>query len=212
MIQSPVDTCFFNPKLKYSQEKIFKKLKKKIIVGTVCNINPLKDLITLLRAAKKLSNYSDKIFFIIIGPVYHTQKKYYKILINFIKSFKNKNCKFLFSREDVRPLLKKIDIYVCSSKNESSPLSVWEAMSMSKAIVSTNVGDINKFIINGKNGFIINVGDFNKMADKIYMLIKKPWLRLKFGRYSRKIAIKKLDLKICSQKHIRMYKKVLDPI
>lgn len=209
LIQSPVDTNLFNPRLKYSQEKIFNKFNKKIIVGTVCNINPVKDLITLLKATKQLSKYGNKILFVIIGPVYDTQKKYHKILINFIKSSKIKNCKFLLSRKDVRPLLKKIDIYVCSSKNESSPLSVWEAMSMEKPIVSTNVGDINKFIINGKNGFIVNSGDFIKMAEKISILIKKPHLRLKFGKYSRKIAIKKLDLKICSQQHIKMYKRVL---
>ena len=48
------------------------------------------------------------------------------------------NIYFINSRRDVRPLLKRFDIYVCSSDNEASPLSVWEAMSMKKPIVSTD--------------------------------------------------------------------------
>ena len=36
------------------------------------------------------------------------------------------------------------------------PLSVWEAMSMEKAIVSTDVGDIKKFINNGNNGLVVH--------------------------------------------------------
>ena len=42
-----------------------------------------------------------------------------------------------------------IDIYICTSNNEASPLSVWEAMSMEKAIISTDVGDVGKFIDDG---------------------------------------------------------------
>ena len=41
--------------------------------------------------------------------------------------------------------------------DKSSPLSVWEAMSMEKAIVSTDVGDIKKFINNGNNGLVVRV-------------------------------------------------------
>ena len=41
----------------------------------------------------------------------------------------------------VRQLISIIDIYICSSDNEVSTWSVWEAMSMEKAIISTDVGD-----------------------------------------------------------------------
>lgn len=209
LIQSPVNTHYFNPKLNYSTERI---IKKKIVIGTVANINPGKDLITFLKVVKKLAKHKNKIFFIIIGSIYESQKKYYKILISLIKTYKIKNIKFFNFQKDVRSLLRNIDIYVCCSKYESSPLSVWEAMSMEKAIVSTNVGDINKFVNDGINGFVVNVGDYSSMADRISKLISQPKLRRKFGKYSRQIAIKKLDLKICCNQHIKMYKKVINSI
>ena len=166
IIQSPVDTTFFNPYLKFPKEKSINKIikKKKIIIGTVSNINPVKNLEMFIKAAKKLSFYSDKIVFIVIGNIYSTQNEYFKKLNGLIKELSIKNFFFLKYIEDVRPLLKLINIYVCTSRYESSPLSVWEAMSMEKAIVSTDVGDIKKFINNGNNGLVVRVGNDKKLA------------------------------------------------
>ena len=143
-----------------------------------------------------------------IGSIYKSQKKYYENLLKLIRQTGIRNVYFLNSRKDVRPLLKIIDIYLCSSKNESSPLSMWEAMSMEKAIVSTDVGDVKKFIINGTNGFLVKVGDADNLANRISELIKQPKLRNTFGKHVRKIAKKELDLRICMHLHVRMYKAI----
>ncbi|EDZ60116.1 glycosyl transferase, group 1 family [Candidatus Pelagibacter sp. HTCC7211] len=208
IIQSPVDTNFFNPYLKYPKEKFINKKieKKKIIIGTVSNINPVKNLEMFIKAAKKLSFYSDKIVFIVIGNIYASQNEYFKKLNSLIKELSIKNFFFLNYREDVRPLLKLINIYVCTSRNESSPLSVWEAMSMEKAIVSTDVGDIKKFINNGNNGLVVRVGNDKNLAKGIKKLIDRSKLRQRFGKKSRQIAENKLNLKRCGELHSLAYK------
>ncbi len=210
LIQSPVNVNYFNPNMKYLPDKFMKKnfIKKKIVIGTVANINPTKDFITFIKTAEKLSHYKDRIIFIVIGTIFKSQKKYYDNLIKLLKTSGIKNVHFLNSRKDVRPLLNTIDIYFCSSKNESSPLSLWEAMSMGKAIVSTDVGDVKKFIIDGTNGFLANVGDEKNLANKISKLIEQPHLRNNFGKHVRKIAKKKLDLRICVHLHIDMYQEI----
>ena len=144
----------------------------------------------------------------VVGRIYISQKKYFKHLTYTIKSSAVKNFFFLNSREDIRPLLKIMDIYVCTSKNESSPLSIWEAMSMEKAIVSTNVGDVGKFVNDGVNGLIVKVGNINNLAKSIKKLIEKPKLRKKFGKKSRQIAKNKLDIKICGKLHSVAYKAI----
>jgi len=210
LIQSPVDVNYFDPTIKYQPDKFIKKnfSKKKIVIGTVANVNPTKDFITFIKTAKKLSNHKNEIIFIVIGSIYKSQKKYYENLLKLIRQTGIRNVYFLNSRKDVRPLLKIIDIYLCSSKNESSPLSMWEAMSMEKAIVSTDVGDVKKFIINGTNGFLVKVGDADNLANRISELIKQPKLRNTFGKHVRKIAKKELDLRICMHLHVRMYKAI----
>lgn len=209
VIQSPVDLDFFNPNLTYLNDKFFKrKNKKKVIIGTIANVNPVKNLELFLEVAKKLSRYSKEVIFIVVGSIYSSQKKYYNFLNYKKKKLNLKNFFFLNSRKDIRPLLKIIDIYVCASKNESSPLSVWEAMSMEKAIVSTDVGDVKKFVIDGKNGFIVNVNDAHNLAYCVKKFIENPGLRKNFGKKSRMIANNKLNINICSKLHFLAYKSI----
>ena len=209
LIQSPVNVNYFNPSFRYSRDVFLKKinLKKKIIVGTVANVNPAKDLITFLKTIQKCNLKTNKIVFLIIGSVYESQKKYFFKLNEIINQNKITNVYFLNSRKDVRPILKMIDIYVCSSKFESSPLSLWEAMSMEKAIVTTKVGDVKNFIKNGKNGYVVNVGDADVLSKRILKLVNFPGLRKIFGKSVRKIAKQKLDARICIAKHEIAYKK-----
>lgn len=210
VIQSPVDVNLFNPNLNYLIDKFIGKIirKKKIIVGTVANVNPIKDLEKFISVAQKLSIYSNKVIFIVVGHIYTSQEKYYNDLILKIKHLRLKNFLFINAREDVRSILKSMDIYVCTSKNESSPLSVWEAMSMEKAIVSKDVGDVSKFIKNGVNGFIVKASNSNDLAKSVKNLILDPKLRKKFGKKSRQIAKNKLDLKVCGKLHSIAYKSI----
>ena len=126
-----------------------------------------------------------------------------------IKDKDIKNVYFIDSRKDVRPLLKAMDIYVCSSNNEASPLSVWEAMSMEKAIVSTDVGDVGRFIHDGVNGFIVEKEDADTLADRVTKLIERPQLRHDFGKSARAVAKSKLDLKICAHLHAEAYQAIV---
>ena len=207
LIQSPVNTRLFSPHAKLNTDNFFKnkKIRNKIIIGTVGNINPNKDHATLIKTAAKLSSYEKKIEFIIVGPIYKSQKEYFYNLLKLIKNNKIFNIHFIGPRTDIRPILKKVDIYICSSNNESSPLSVWEAMAMENAVVSTDVGDIKKFIKTGKTGYIVKIGDTENLAKNIIKLIKSPKLRKKFGSSSRKIVRKKLNLDLCAYYHQKAY-------
>jgi glycosyltransferase involved in cell wall biosynthesis len=42
---------------------------------------------------------------------------------------------------------------------------------MGKPIVSTNVGDVHKYITECKNGFIVDIGDSKKISDKIKLIL-----------------------------------------
>ena len=60
LIQSPVDVNYFDPRLYYPKEKFLEKFvkEKKIIIGTVANVSPVKDLTFFIETAEKLSSYS----------------------------------------------------------------------------------------------------------------------------------------------------------
>jgi len=122
------------------------------------------------------------------------------------------NIEFIGSVSDVRPLLKRFDIYVCSSDFESSPISVWEAMSMEKPIVSTNVGDVSQYIEDKKNGFIVNTKDYYMLAKRVVQLINNKQLCDNFGKKARLTAINNLDISISSKKHFDAYTSTIKQI
>jgi glycosyltransferase involved in cell wall biosynthesis len=204
VIPAPVDTIDFDCNKKYNGDKeLIKEWSDKIIIGTVANISPVKGLELFIKSAQILNKEINSIHFVVVGRIFKNQKKYYKSLIDLCKTLSVNNISFINGRNDIRPLLKRFNVYICSSKAESSPISVWEAMSMSKPIVSTDVGDVSKYVKNNYNGFIIS--DHKELAVKTLFFINNKDNSLKFGANSRKSAIDNLDIKICASKHYNAY-------
>jgi glycosyltransferase involved in cell wall biosynthesis len=206
IIPAPVDTNKFNPnKICLSNDT----LSGKFVIGTVANVNPVKGLEIFIQAAAYLNIDIKNAYFVVIGEVFNRQKKYYKSLLNLCNELSVDNIKFISGVSDVRPLLSRFDVYVCSSNFESSPISVWEAMSMGKPIISTDVGDVPLYVENNKNGFIVDVGDAFSLAEKLKLLSKNRKLCQKFGCLSRDISIKKLDISYCLMRHISIYNNIV---
>jgi glycosyltransferase involved in cell wall biosynthesis len=206
VIPSPVDTEMFDPSYHYDgDEELLDRWFGKTVLGTICNVNPIKGLETFILAASVLNQQCDNLVFVVVGPVFTSQQNYFEQLQSLCVELRVDNIEFVGTRSDVRPLLARFNIYVCSSQSESSPIAVWEAMSMGKAIVSTDVGDVPLYVNHKMNGFIVDVGDAKKMSNYISELIRDDSLQLKFGNASREIAVSELDSSICAERHIEAF-------
>lgn len=88
--------------------------------------------------------------------------------------------------------LKESRIYIQHSMtapngdSEGTPNTILEASSMGLPIVSTRHAGIIDAVIENKTGFLVNEGDWEKMADKICNLLDDPLLCKKFGEAGRK--------------------------
>ena len=180
----------------------------KFIVGTVANISRVKNLENFIKSASLINDSMPNALFVVVGPVFKNQKKYYDTLKSLIKSLGLKNIIFTGESDDVRPLLKCFDIYVCSSSNESSPISVWEAMAMGKPIVSTNVGDVPHFVENYHNGFIVDVDDYESLSRKVLYLANNKETCELYGNRSRSIVCSKLNVTNCVVSHEKFFRTV----
>ena len=206
VIAPPVDTALFNPSKNYTlnKKKILNR-KNLTVIGTIANINKIKGLETFIKAGEILNQNIKNLHFQVVGKVFENQKKYFNSLENLCKKKNFFNIDFIKNCSDVRPYLKRFDIFTISSSSETGPMTLWEAMSMEKAIVSTNVGDVRKFLKDNNNSYIIDVGDYRNLAKKINKLITRPQLRKNFGKKVRRIVKNKLDLRICADLHVKVY-------
>ena len=204
-IPAPVDTTRFDPELELPPEELLPELNGKLVIGTVANPSPVKNLETFLRMAAKLGKQNAQpLTFIVVGKVYVSQQTYFQSLEHLANQL-GVSVYWAGPRQDVRPLLKRLDVYVCSSRAESSPISVWEAMSMAKPIVSTDVGDVPLYVKDGENGFIVPIGDVSLLADRVGQILQDSIKRKHFGKKSRQIALQNFDILNCGERHLEAY-------
>lgn len=207
IIQSPVDDKYFS--LNNISNSDVSKIDKITRVVTVANINPDKGLEYFIGMIPLLNKNNKNVQFFIAGSYLESQKVYYDKLNAKIKKLNINNINFMGHLDDITPFLKSGDIYVCSSISEASPISVWEAMAIGLPIVSTDVGDVKKFLKNEKYNFISHLKNSQDLAKKTNELIMNKMLQKEYGNYGRTIAKKYLTVQICAKMHEELYNKII---
>jgi len=209
VVPSTVDTVHFDPALAFTPDADLPSTIDGPIIGTVANVNPIKGLETLIRAAACLPELGHDAHVVVVGPVFGRQRGYHRRLLALASELGVNRIRFVGSRPDVRPLLARFDVYVCSSLAESSPTAVWEAMAMACPVVSTDVGDVSRHIDDGKSGFVVPVGDHAAMADRIAEMLDAPARRASMGLRAREAAIPFSPERIASET-FALYARLLD--
>jgi len=165
-----------------------------VTILTVGNVNPVKGLEYFVEMARLLNDRYSCLSFIIAGSIFQSQEKYARKLFDRIKESGVDNIVFAGGSNNVRDLLSQADIFVCTSLSEAGPLSVWEAMAMEKAIVSTDVGDVSRYLEDGVTGFLVPAREPSLMAERVSRLVDSNELRKQFGTGARITARKSLDI------------------
>lgn len=102
------------------------------------------------------------------------------------------------------------DIFVLPSYSEGLPIAMLEAMAIGLPIIATPVGSIPEVIEEGKNGFLVEVGDYHALAEKILILAKDRKLRLKMATNNLEKIRKKYDRSVVMRKLGNLYAQILD--
>jgi glycosyltransferase involved in cell wall biosynthesis len=87
--------------------------------------------------------------------------------------------------EQRRQLLDTTDILVLPSRNEGQPFVILEAMAAGLPVISTSVGCIPETVRDGIEGFVMEPGDIDGLAEKIELLIREEKLRRRMGQAAR---------------------------
>lgn len=97
---------------------------------------------------------------------------------------------------DPKEILSMADLFILPSETESFGLSALEAMAMKVPVISTNSGGLPEVNIQGKTGFLSNVGEVNDMSANAIKLLSNPKLLDQFREnafaQARKFDIEKI--------------------
>lgn len=85
--------------------------------------------------------------------------------------------------------LQAAHIYLLPSYNEGMPMSVLEAMAAGLPIITTPVGGIPEAVSDGVEGFLVQPGDVNALAERLIQLLQDATMMQQMGAAARnKIA------------------------
>lgn len=91
--------------------------------------------------------------------------------------------------EEIPRFWSEMDIFINFSDSEGMCLSMIEAMQAGKPCVTTHVHeDVGKYVIDGKNGYVVPTGDTKSLAISVCRFIKNPNLVERYGRESYRIV------------------------
>jgi N-acetyl-alpha-D-glucosaminyl L-malate synthase BshA len=81
--------------------------------------------------------------------------------------------RFLGKLEAVEEVLSVADLFLMPSEKESFGLAALEAMACEVPVISTNIGGLPELNIQGKTGFMSNLGDVEDMTKKSLFILDK---------------------------------------
>jgi glycosyltransferase involved in cell wall biosynthesis len=88
-----------------------------------------------------------------------------------------------------------IDAYLCASTSEGFSLSVLEAASCGRPVISTRVGGSEELIKDGENGFLVD-RTIEAMVEKLVLLKNNKDMTIEMGRRGREIAMESYSWEI----------------
>jgi N-acetyl-alpha-D-glucosaminyl L-malate synthase BshA len=166
VIPNFVDTS----KFRQTDKEHFKKMlapNGERILAHVSNFRKVKRVEDVIRIFEKVhQKIPSKLLMIGDGPERQSAEELCKTLgiCNDIR--------FLGKQDQMDEILSITDLFLLPSQYESFGLSALEAMACGVPVVSTNVGGLPEININGKTGYLNDVGDVAAMAENAFYILE----------------------------------------
>jgi glycosyltransferase involved in cell wall biosynthesis len=120
-----------------------------------------------------------------------------------------RNTLFLGYQEDVAPFYAAFDAMILPSGNEGTPVSAIEALAAGRPVVATRVGGVPDVVRDGEDGFLVDTGDVDTLADRLAQLAEDPELRLAMGEAGRSRVLTRYSVERLIDDVDRLYRSLL---
>ena len=148
-----------------------------VIYGIAARIDPVKDMTTLVKAFAGTVEACPEARLLIAGIGAQEQE---------IRSLAAQLCPegtvcFAGWVSDMNSFYHALDVNMLTSISETFSYAITEGARMHCAPICTPVGGLPRVVIDDQTGFLVNVGDYEQMAQRMIALARDPKLRSRLG-------------------------------
>ena len=122
-----------------------------------------------------------------------------------------RDCLFLGYQDDVGPFFAAFDAFVLPSANEGTPVTAIESLASGCPVVATCVGGVPDVVEEGVDGFLVEPGDVEAIADRLGRLAADPELRARMGAAGRERVLPRYAVERLIDDVDRLYRSLLAP-
>lgn len=113
-------------------------------------------------------------------------------------------------RDDIPELLAQSHIACLPSYHEGFPLSVVEAMSCGRAVVTTDIPGCRDAVSHEQTGLLVEPQNPKQLAAALARLVQNPSLRQQLGRRARRDVLHRMSSEIVNQQTLDGYERLLN--
>lgn len=156
--------------------------KKRVRVGCVANLRPIKNIDGLMRAAKLLLDRHPCLVFEVAGDGEQREE------LERLHAELGLGDRFVFrgSVSDAAAFLRTVEVAVLPSHSEGMSNALLEYMAAGRAVVATAVGANPALVDDGKSGLIVAPNDPAALAAAIGRYLERPLMAAAFGAAARR--------------------------
>ena len=175
------------------------------LLGIVGRLVPIKDHPTLFQALTLLPGGGQAPHLLIVGD--GERREELQRLAHHLGLASRVH--FLGWRDDLEAILGGLDVVICCSRNEGTPVALIEAMAAGVPVVSTDVGGVGDLLVHGETGWLVPPGDPAALAQGIQGLLGDPELCGRLAVAARPVALEKHHVKGLIHRMETLYADVL---
>ncbi len=178
---------------------------------SVAAIQPRKGLVYLVEALARVKSRVPDARLLIIGKV--LDEHYDRELKNRIEELdlaESVEIRGFVPDEELREAFSGCACFALCSVEESSPVSIAEAMTLGKPVVATAVGGVPDLVDEGRTGYLVPFADVAATASALEKILADPGLRARFGASAREHAVAHFHPRAIAQQTVAVYRRILE--
>jgi len=157
-----------------------------VVIGTVGHAVPVKGWDILLEAFARVAAVDQRARLLLVGSYQAPgeQAHYLKLKEYLDAHGLGDRVQFTGHLTDIVPALRAMDIFVLPSRSEGCPNALVEALQAGLPCVSSRVGHASEVIQPGVNGFLVERGRVDGLAEALLKLVQDDALRAKCAQHA----------------------------